>query len=347
MQTIENLTTRQLIEGMTLSFNAEAAGELQAAIQFHLSGAEAGDYILNIADGQAAFEVGTAVSPTLSIIAPAEVWRQISLGKLSGEEALMAQQYQATGDLNLLLQLNTLFERTTAEPADYTAPPEQRPTGPLPFSGRLWLTIAFIPWIIHWVTFEIPVVSHGLSVGLPLLFFLLIVGYRQHFNKPTWLEWGSLLFFGVAALLTIFGNPIFARWGSVISTLVMGSLWLSSLVTAPQPLSIDYAKWGYIKTLWPTSLLRHPNAVISLMWGWQFLLAAGLGAAALLWSPFAIVLTVLRYLLLLPAFWFTAFYEKGALSRSIANPERDMAQIRVGAGIGLGVTAVALLIIFI
>ena len=110
--------------------------------------------------------------------------------------------YTASGDLSLLLKLDSLFD--SAAQASYEAPPGQRPAGPIPLPGMAWMTVAFAPWIVHWVTFDIPGVSHWISVGLPLLLSALIVGYRLAFSRsassssgqplsqsPTLLEWGA------------------------------------------------------------------------------------------------------------------------------------------------------------
>ncbi len=42
--TPQNLNIRQTIEGMPLTFDGEAAGELTAVVQFNISGEEPGNY---------------------------------------------------------------------------------------------------------------------------------------------------------------------------------------------------------------------------------------------------------------------------------------------------------------
>jgi len=120
-----------------------------------------------------------------------------------------------------------------------------------------WMTIAFIPWMILWITFDIPGVSRWISIGLPLLISALVVGYRLVFTRPssqssdssltqapTLFEWGGLGFFAVAGLFVLIGNDWFGEWGSVVGTIVMGGLWLGSLVFSQMPLSADYSKWA-------------------------------------------------------------------------------------------------------
>jgi hypothetical protein len=205
-----------------------------------------------------------------------------------------------------------------------------------------WLTIAFIPWILHWVTFELPQISHWFSVGLPLLFAALTVIYRLAFSRPdsqtdnpqlpTFMEWGGLMYFSLAAALSLTGTPGYVKWGSVISSLVMAGLWLASLQFASIPLSAEYSKWGFVKALWKNSMFIYPNAVISLMWGWQFIIASILGILAILLHNQELIFTAMRYLLLVPAFIFTANYQKRA---PISNPKFSIPQLRSWAGTGL------------
>ncbi|OQY22464.1 MAG: hypothetical protein B6I35_05945 [Anaerolineaceae bacterium 4572_32.2] len=310
MQVPTDLNLRQTLEGMTLAFDPTAAGDLAATIQFDVSGPEPGVYHLRIVGGECTFHIGPAAAPTLTISTPSDIWLKISRGELSGQEALMQGLYSAEGDLSLMLKMNDLFKPT--DQVSFDAPPRQRPAGPISLSGMAWMTVAFLPWIIHWVTFDIPGVSHWISVGLPLLLSALIVGYRLIFDKPTWMEWGGLGFFALAGGIALTGNDGYAVWGSIVSSVVMGGLWLSSLIFAKMPLSGEYSKWSFTRTLWRNSMFIYPNAVISLMWGWQFIVAALLGVAAILLPNLMVVLTVIRYLLLVPAFIFTSVYQKRA-----------------------------------
>ncbi len=338
MQIPTNLNLRQTIEGMPLTFDPSAAKGLTATLQFDVRGPESGVYHLRIAGGECTFHTGPAAAPTLTIATPSDVWLRISSGELSGQEALMQGLYTATGDLSLLLKMNNLFK--PAAQASYEAPASQRPAGPLALPGMAWLTVAFIPWMLHWSTFDVPGVSHGISVGLPLLLAALIVGYRLIFAKPTWMEYGGLGFFTLAGALALTGSPGYAHWGSTISSVVMGGLWLSSLLFAKMPLSGEYSKWGFVRALWRNSMFIYPNAAISLMWGWQFILASFLGIAAILLPEQMVLFTVSRYLLLIPALVFTSTYQKRV---PITTPKLTDSQLRFWAGMGLSAVSGLLL----
>ena len=235
MNNLNDLNLRQTIEGMTLAFDAEAAGALTAIIQFNITrstdaqgraGDEPGNYYLAIANGACQFHVGLADIPTLIITTPADVWLKISRGELSGQDGLVQGLYQANGNLSLLLNMNNLFK--AAGDVVYEAPGDQRPAGPIPLPGMAWLAIAFIPWIIYWVTFDIPSVGAWFNVGLPLLLSILIVGYRQVYDKPTVMEWGGLGFFALAGLIATAassGRHVCSAYAPNLNTLILHPVW--------------------------------------------------------------------------------------------------------------------------
>ena len=110
----QRLTCHDIISGMPQAFNAEAAGDLEACIYYKVTGEEPGDYHLKIANKVCTFNEGVPSSPTLTIETPSEVWVSISVGELNAQKAFILQKYRATGNLSLLMKLNSLF--TTHQP---------------------------------------------------------------------------------------------------------------------------------------------------------------------------------------------------------------------------------------
>jgi len=103
------LNCHDIIAGMPEVFDAEAAGELAADIQFDVSGKEPGSYNLHIEKGTCSFLEGEAESPSLTIHTPSEVWLAVSRGEIDGQTAIMQGKYTVDGDFNLLLKLNEMF----------------------------------------------------------------------------------------------------------------------------------------------------------------------------------------------------------------------------------------------
>jgi hypothetical protein len=361
---------RQTIEGLPLFFDPSSAGDLKAVIQFEVSGQEPGVYHLRIDSGRCSFHVGSASDPTMTIKTPSDIWLQISRGERTGQEALLEGLYLVEGDSSLLMQFNTLFKvpepftvLDSSEPAvaplfqifrrGWSGPAlnvlaGKRPSGPLPISGMHWMTLLFIPWTLFWILFDIQKVNPWISSGLPLLLMSMIILYRIVFNRPTWQEIASWGFFLAALILApLKRNSTFLNWGSVFGSLYMGGMWLISMsLWVKLPFCAEYSKWGFIRALWANSQFIETNMAISLVWGWQMIISSGFGIVAKLVSSLGFILTLIRYLLMIPAFFFTGRYQKGAMERQFADVDRRMASQRFGAYIGLAFIVVLVFLLW-
>jgi putative sterol carrier protein/putative NADPH-quinone reductase len=107
-------TFLEVITGQAAVFNAAAAGNLRADIQFIVTGQEPGEYLLRIANGQCTAHEGTVPATALTIHTPSEVWLQIARGELSGQTAFMKGLYRTEGDFGLLLRMNKLFSKKSS-----------------------------------------------------------------------------------------------------------------------------------------------------------------------------------------------------------------------------------------
>ena len=107
---LTQLNCHDTIAGMPTVFNAEAAGDLSAKIQFLVSGEEPGAYYLDISAGACSFHEGEADSPSLTIKTPSEIWLAISRGEMDGQTAFMEEKYTVEGDFTLLMKMSELFK---------------------------------------------------------------------------------------------------------------------------------------------------------------------------------------------------------------------------------------------
>jgi putative sterol carrier protein len=103
---------RDIIAGMAMVFNPKVAGDLEAVIQFKVTGDDPGDYYLDIAQGRCKAYEGEHPEPTLTVNTPADVWMAISNGEMKGATALMTGKYSVKGNLGLLMRLDKLFSTT-------------------------------------------------------------------------------------------------------------------------------------------------------------------------------------------------------------------------------------------
>jgi len=102
-------TAEKLIEGMPGVFDPKAAGDLQAEIQFDVSGEGGGKWVVSIAGGNCEVRKGEAAAPVLTIETPADVWIKVARGEIDRPKAFMQGLYRAKGDMEFLMRLPQLF----------------------------------------------------------------------------------------------------------------------------------------------------------------------------------------------------------------------------------------------
>lgn len=94
---------------MPLGFNAQAAGDTKATLQFTFSGKEEGSCHFIIKDGAIQAMQGPADNPDLVIETPFDLWMDIMTGKADGQQMFMQGKYKVNGDLSLLMRVNQIF----------------------------------------------------------------------------------------------------------------------------------------------------------------------------------------------------------------------------------------------
>ncbi|RPJ33145.1 MAG: hypothetical protein EHM27_18310 [Deltaproteobacteria bacterium] len=102
-------TAEKLIEGMARVFDPAAAGDLQAEIQFDVSGDGGGKWVVSIAGGRCEVRRGEAVAPVLTIETPGGIWVKIARGEIDRPKAFMQGLYRAKTDMKVLMRLPQLF----------------------------------------------------------------------------------------------------------------------------------------------------------------------------------------------------------------------------------------------
>jgi len=94
---------------LPMGFNPEDAGDTRTTMQFEFSGSVEGACHFIISDGTIEAREGKAENPDLVVTAPFDLWMDVITGKEDGGAMLMAEEYQAEGDLELLLNMNKFF----------------------------------------------------------------------------------------------------------------------------------------------------------------------------------------------------------------------------------------------
>ena len=104
-------TCKEGLMGMPDVFKPDKAAGVSAVIQFKVTGAEPGNYYLEVKEGKCAASEGEHASPTVTINTPADVWLKIMRRELDATTAFMSGQFTFTGDMGTLMQMGSWFEQ--------------------------------------------------------------------------------------------------------------------------------------------------------------------------------------------------------------------------------------------
>ena len=94
--------------GMAAIYNPSAIPGLKAVVQFNLDN---DNYHLIINETECQAYEGAHEAPTTTIISPANVWMDVSMGKIDGAQAMMKGLYKVEGDMGVLMKMNKIFRR--------------------------------------------------------------------------------------------------------------------------------------------------------------------------------------------------------------------------------------------
>lgn len=105
-----DITVEQIVRNHEKAFKPDAAEGVEAVIQYHLTGDEGGDWIINIKDGICTVADGVAEAPTMTLTADAQDFKDVLLGQANGMQYFMKGKLKLAGDLNLAMKLTTFFK---------------------------------------------------------------------------------------------------------------------------------------------------------------------------------------------------------------------------------------------
>ena len=108
----DEITIEEMMNRMPKAFLPDKAGDVEAVIQFHMTGVEPGDWIVRIGDGKCDVEKGVTDDATMTLRADSQDYKDIISGKLDPMTAFMQQKVKLTGNLNMALGLTKYFKLT-------------------------------------------------------------------------------------------------------------------------------------------------------------------------------------------------------------------------------------------
>ncbi len=104
------LGIRGVMQRMPGAFLPEKAVGVEAVIQFHFTGKEAGSWITTIKEGSCEVAEGEASKATLTLSADSQDYLDVVTGKLNGTRAFMLGKLKLSGDLNLAMKMLSYFD---------------------------------------------------------------------------------------------------------------------------------------------------------------------------------------------------------------------------------------------
>jgi putative sterol carrier protein len=104
-----NSTPQQVFDGMRQSFQAQKAKGVHARYQWQLSGAQGGEWWIDVNDGKFKMGKGKIDNPNVTFLAKDKDWVAVSNGQLGGTWAYMTGRLKIRGDQGLARKLGQIF----------------------------------------------------------------------------------------------------------------------------------------------------------------------------------------------------------------------------------------------
>lgn len=102
-------TIKQIILGMPSRFRPEAAHDLDAILQFRLSGDNGADFFAVIKDQACSLDLGIHHNPTMTLKMSAKTYVDMVMGRLTGQEAFFKRKLRYEGPISLAIKMHTFF----------------------------------------------------------------------------------------------------------------------------------------------------------------------------------------------------------------------------------------------
>ena len=202
-------------------------------------------------------------TPTTIVETPLTVWRSISMGEISGSEALMQRKYRVEGDFDLLMNWDTYFSGDSEE--EKRKEPSRSGGIHMP-SGPTTLNILLIPWIVFWAGTSI----HSFWGSMAALCACALVPLWFYRNQKTVYDAVSGALVTGFSVWSLAGAPI--RLVIPLSYLAFGVMWtISCFLKIPLTAHYSMNNYGGEEAL-KNPLFIKTNRILTLAWGVLYLI---------------------------------------------------------------------------
>jgi len=100
--------------GLQTAFRPERATGVNKTIQFNFTGGEPGAWNLTVRDGAVSYQEGTDENPSTTVTVASEDWLAVLRGTLNPMTAVLGGKLKIAGDMAVMMQFQTWFDRNTA-----------------------------------------------------------------------------------------------------------------------------------------------------------------------------------------------------------------------------------------
>jgi putative sterol carrier protein len=102
-------TIQEVMQQMPTLFQAAKAGNVNATVQFNLTGEGGGTWAVKVADGKCEVTEGVTEAPTATLTAAAADYLALARGELNAMSAFMSGKLKIIGDMGLMLKFQGWF----------------------------------------------------------------------------------------------------------------------------------------------------------------------------------------------------------------------------------------------
>lgn len=102
-------TATEISQMMIEKISPETAGDLDATIQFDLSGDNGGQFYLIVNNGQGEAHEGTTDDARMTLQADADEWYKVMTGETKAMTAFMSGKIKIKGDMGLAMKLQPML----------------------------------------------------------------------------------------------------------------------------------------------------------------------------------------------------------------------------------------------
>ncbi len=243
---------------------------------------------------------------TTRIETPFTVWQAISLGEISGSDALAMHKYRVLGDFDLMIHWDEFFYGSSSSGKD-TAESEKCSA-----SRPSTMKILLAPWLIIWIVLSFQP-YYGAIAGLVLIGILPFAWSKY---EATVYEYISIFAGSVICLMAVIG--ISETIWRPASYLCFGLMWSVS-VLLPVPLTAYYSCRDYGgRSAFRNMLFIQTNRILTACWGVLYLIT-GVWTWVLLRNGYGGHLVWLNQLLPVALGFFTVWFQKWYPAKVAAN----------------------------